>query len=890
MSTDLTSTFWIESVGWMALKISILILIPGLVQRWIESPALRRLIWLCSFAGTAGILAASLTGIDRRAAREWLPSSSRTITILQKDLPGQNPLAHSIAESADLNQSATSAGSTTSGLDTAASPSPVTWPAWAWSAGSLLMLLWIVVPRVWLILVARQNSPASRRQNCERVRTIARRLGMPTPLRVLSSPRLECPIAFGIFRPGIGLPDEFWTTHTSEAREAMLAHELAHLKARDPLALAIADVILALLWWHPLIWWARAQLRTASEAAADESSLLIENGPEVLAACLVDLAGRWNRWGMLGLLGVEGFRSGLAQRVQRLLSLREDSEKPQMSGSKSRFFILLVGSMITTIAILASPGSGEFSSLGRGFASAFLAPGPGAEQIPAAALPTDAAPTNSTDGQKDPAISRTAAQESQISTTASATDEQVRVPSQASEKPAPASPAATTSQPEPAKLPEKTNEQARAASNSIPDSKPDASAPTLHTRTYKIPATKMREGLEAVSGKKPGALPASPESESRFLMSELMELLSASGIQTNQFTNGAGGAIFYNDRAGQLFVRAEKAVLGNIEELLNALISSPPQVLIEAKFIEISSGTQLDNLFVEPAPTASSTPPQTTGTTDGKTKTISDLMSDPQFRAVLDALAKASKGSNQVQKLQGDEAGKWIKGTTSNSTVQVELSSQEPHGGILNDQQFKALLQSLEKRANTDILSAPRILTLSGRPAQIQISELRSVVTGINPAVLSNRKPSGETNTPTFATVQIPVGPTLDVVPFVTADGRSIELTTIPTLTEFLGYDKPPKTTRQRVWENGESRLVDVPLPRFRIRQLTSRSTIPNGHTLVLGGLPVQETVRHIDKVPVLGNVPLLGRLFRKEGTSTRYKTLIVFVTVHTVDPAGNAK
>lgn len=890
MNTDLTSAFWIESIGWMALKVALITLIPGLVQRWVESPALRRLIWICAFVGTAGILAASLTGIDRRAAREWLPSSSRTLTILHKDQPGQNRLTHSIPESADLDPSVTNFGPSTPGLEATVSRSPVTWPAWAWSAGSLLMLLWIVLPRFWLILVARQNSPALRRENFERVRAIAGRLGMPTPLHVLSSPRLGCPIAFGIFRPGIGLPDDFWTTHTSEAREAMLAHELAHLKARDPLALAFADLLLALLWWHPMIWWARAQLRTASEAAADESSLLLENGPEVLATCLVDLAGRWNRWGMLGLLGVEGFRSGLAQRVQRLLSLREDSEKPRVSGSKSRFLILLVGSTLTTIVILASPGSGEFSSLGRGFAAAILAPEPPAEQIPGPTLTTDAGSMNATGGHKDSDTSKTSPQDIPASPTVRPVAAPVPVPSPASEKSIPAPDPVSSPLPEPTKVPGKTNDEARASSNPVPDSKPDASAPTLHTRTYKVPATKLREGLEAVSGKKPGAIPASPESESGLLLSQLKDLLAASGVEFAPSTNGNRSAIFYNDRTETLFVRAELTAMNRVDELLNALISSPPQVLIEVKFIEISSGTQLENLFTETTAGGPAAAPQPTGSAGDKPQTLSDLMSDPQFRAVIDALTKASKGSNQVQHLQGDAAGKFIKGTSSNSTVRVELTSQEPHGGILNAKQFKALLQALEQRANTDILSAPRILTLSGRPAQIQISELRSVVTGINPAVLSNRKPSGETNSPTFTTIQIPVGPTLDVVPFVTADGRSIELTTIPTLTEFLGYDNPPKTTRQRVWENGESRLVDVPLPRFRVRQLTSHSTIPNGHTLVLGGLPVRETVRHVDKVPVLGNVPLLGRLFRKEGTSTRHKTLIVFVTAHTVDPAGNLK
>jgi type II secretory pathway component GspD/PulD (secretin) len=67
-------------------------------------------------------------------------------------------------------------------------------------------------------------------------------------------------------------------------------------------------------------------------------------------------------------------------------------------------------------------------------------------------------------------------------------------------------------------------------------------------------------------------------------------------------------------------------------------------------------------------------------------------------------------------------------------------------------------------------------------------------------------------------------------------------------------------------------------------------STFPLGGTLALRGPLVTETVRMKDKVPVLGDVPLLGRLFRSESTSTYQKRLYVFVSPVEVDAAGRRK
>lgn len=134
---------------------------------------------------------------------------------------------------------------------------------------------------------------------------------------------------------------------------------------------------------------------------------------------------------------------------------------------------------------------------------------------------------------------------------------------------------------------------------------------------------------------------------------------------------------------------------------------------------------------------------------------------------------------------------------------------------------------------------------------------------------------------------QIPFGPVLDVIPYVAADGYSIELNLVPTLTEFLGYDTENSRQFQTVVGTGQT-VQPTPLPRFRVRQITTSAVVWDGQTIVLGGLISENVRKQKDKVPVLGDIPLLGRLFRSESTSTSKKNLVVFVTPTIIDPAGN--
>lgn len=138
------------------------------------------------------------------------------------------------------------------------------------------------------------------------------------------------------------------------------------------------------------------------------------------------------------------------------------------------------------------------------------------------------------------------------------------------------------------------------------------------------------------------------------------------------------------------------------------------------------------------------------------------------------------------------------------------------------------------------------------------------------------------------------LGPTLDVVPYVSADGYTVQLTIIPTIKEFVGYDlesgKIFSTQAQSVSGNTAANPIvqEQPLPIFRLRQVVTSANVWDGQTVVLGGLISDNVLKTKDKVPVIGDLPLVGRLFRSEGSSTKKKNLVIFVTPTIIDPAGN--
>jgi bla regulator protein blaR1 len=186
------------------------------------------------------VLVAAGSHFGQRAAAS-VPSSDLSLLIRQVSTPFPKSFSHA-------------------GM-LATQPSPVNWippilcAVWAVGFGTLICKWWLRWRRMRAALCT--ASP----------------LCLPVDIKVVNSPAFVEPGVFGIRCPVLLLPQGITSRLTPEEFEAILAHELCHVRRRDNLAAAIHMIVEALFWFHPLVWWLGARLMEERERACDEEVL-----------------------------------------------------------------------------------------------------------------------------------------------------------------------------------------------------------------------------------------------------------------------------------------------------------------------------------------------------------------------------------------------------------------------------------------------------------------------------------------------------------------------------------------------------------------------------------------------------------------------------------------
>lgn len=212
-----------------------------------------------------------------------------------------------------------------------------------------------------------------------------------------------------------------------------------------------------------------------------------------------------------------------------------------------------------------------------------------------------------------------------------------------------------------------------------------------------------------------------------------------------------------------------------------------------------------------------------------------------------------------------------VDGSVAAQNILVRGDSNRPLTTVLTETQSTLLIKALEQRRGCDLLTMPKVTTLSGRQAQLKVVDIKYVLTSITqPLPGSNEKAHGKTE-------PVELGPVVDVVPEVMSDGFTIHLTVTGTVKEFLGYEGKADT----VSSTG-------PAPKYRLRQTATTAKVWDGQTLLItGGVTPSESMT-MDKVPVLGDAPIIGPLFRHSSTRKEHKRLFFLITPTLIDPAGN--
>jgi general secretion pathway protein D len=233
--------------------------------------------------------------------------------------------------------------------------------------------------------------------------------------------------------------------------------------------------------------------------------------------------------------------------------------------------------------------------------------------------------------------------------------------------------------------------------------------------------------------------------------------------------------------------------------------------------------------------------------------------------------------------------------------------------GALTEPNFQVVIRAISQAKGTDFLNAPTVTTRSGLPARIEVIRDFIYPTEFDPPELPNSVGSnsiggggggGLLSPASISTFPVtpanpaafdskPVGSMLEVEPVVSADKKLVEVNMDITHREFIGFvnygtpitsgavDGLGRPTSVIITEN---RIIQ---PIFETRHLKSSTSVYDGQTLFVGGLLGEESETINDKVPILGDAPILGRLFKSNARKNTRKALMIFLTVRVLDPSG---
>lgn len=308
------------------------------------------------------------------------------------------------------------------------------------------------------------------------------------------------------------------------------------------------------------------------------------------------------------------------------------------------------------------------------------------------------------------------------------------------------------------------------------------------------------------------------------------------------------GRIAVDPRTNKLIITDVAEVFPQIENILAELDIKPPQILIEAQIVEVSKTSGLTLGFEY-------------GGTDGtlvafngpKRDITSEFMHGRGFDGnklhgwdwIFPSRAELDSGGSSGGGTSGDGG---VDSSSSSSS-----STSEAEGGLLDFSAFRIVLRTLLTRGEAKYLGKPKVVTLNNKTATITTSTDATVG-------FTQSQSGGGDNTLTVAGAERKrVGLTLQVTPQVNREGY-VTLYVQPSYSDVIssGFDNTRDTTTRAA-----STLVRV----------------KNGQTVVIGGLLTSRETDQTRKVPLLGDIPILGWLFTSRSKSKSTTDLVIFIT-----------
>ncbi len=358
----------------------------------------------------------------------------------------------------------------------------------------------------------------------------------------------------------------------------------------------------------------------------------------------------------------------------------------------------------------------------------------------------------------------------------------------------------------------------------------------------------------------------------------------------------AGLRIQADERTNALIIVARNSQFKEIEYLIRELDRRTPQVLIESRFIEINDGDIKRRGVDYPSlgesgyrmnagpfnrnysQSSNATTSNTNSNTVGNSTTVTTGNNFSQSTNLSTGALSGSSGfDNSVTNSNTNAVDTVASLTNATSVGRVDTA-------VFSADQFSVVLRFLDSLSDSKLIANPTVVTLDNQPIYIHIGQDNPVV---QPSINNQ---TGLTSVGSVRNVE--TGIKLWVTPQVTNGGFinlavNPEVSRIQEYQNFFGGQYPVVATRKirnRPGDSSAASATSTPAAGGAADVPGAKLLLKDGYTLAIGGLSEDNSINGKTKVPILGDIPLIGLLFQNNRNQQEKRNLLIFITAKTLD------
>jgi general secretion pathway protein D len=321
----------------------------------------------------------------------------------------------------------------------------------------------------------------------------------------------------------------------------------------------------------------------------------------------------------------------------------------------------------------------------------------------------------------------------------------------------------------------------------------------------------------------------------------------------NSAGNVGNAQIMVDQDSHNLILTADEETTKAMLEVIKNLDHPQPQVLIKVVFLEVTHNDSLD-IGIE-------------GQYNGQSSAFGRIANYLTNYSIFTNTTTTATGSTSTTSQNTVISPGHLFGQTNSYIIgnNFNLANQgsNPNGAgtySILGADFTATLRAIAQAGKAQLLSRPSVLARNNQPATIQIGQNVPLITAVNYDALGNAR-----NSISYQAVGI----ILKVTPFITSDGL-VQMIVQPSTSSL-----DPSSSIQV--------SPGVAAPVIDVRSADTVVITPDGQTIVIGGLMRNDSGEVVTKIPLLGDIPLLGNLFKHKTTSSAKTELLIFLTPHVI-------